>query len=236
MRLHCLQHAAFETPGSMMEWAASYGYSWSYTHLHEPEPRFPALADFDWLVMLGGAMGVHEEGQYPWLKPEKQFIRAAIAAGKVVLGICMGAQLLADALGARVYRNKALEIGFWPLQPSPAAATSPLFSHLSTPLTVLHWHGDTFDLPPGAAHLASSAACELQAFSVADRLVGLQFHPELTPAILLDMLHHDGHELEPGPWVQPAPDLRWRVTELAAGRVFLFQLLDQLASIHSAPQ
>ncbi|TGE15438.1 type 1 glutamine amidotransferase [Hymenobacter elongatus] len=229
MQIHCLQHAAFETPGLLLEWAAAHGHEWSFTHLYAPEPSFPALQDFDWLVVLGGVMGVDEENRYGWLAPEKAFIRAAMKAGKMVLGICLGAQLLADALGARVYRNPALEIGFWAIQPAPEAATHPLLRHFTEAITVLHWHGDTFGLPAGAVPIASSQACAHQGFVVDNRIVGLQFHPELTAEILGEMLHHDGHELVPGPWVQTATELRQRAAELAAGKAFLFGLLDQLA-------
>ncbi|TGE24873.1 type 1 glutamine amidotransferase [Hymenobacter aquaticus] len=233
MRLHCLQHAAFETPGTILDWAARHGHGWTYTRLYEASPTFPALPAFDWLLILGGAMGVHDEALHPWLPPEKQFIRAAIQAGKVVVGICLGAQLVADALGAAVYRHEALEIGFWPIYPPTAAPAHPLFPPLpAASLTVLHWHGDTFDLPADATLLASSAACARQAFVFDNRVVGLQFHPELTAELLDAMLLHDGHELVPGPWVQPAAELQQRTAELAAGQAFLFALLDQLAAGH----
>jgi GMP synthase-like glutamine amidotransferase len=229
MRIHCLQHAAFESPGVLLDWASRHGHTCTFTHLHAPGPHFPALTEFDWLLILGGAMGVAEEELYPWLRPEKECIRRAIAADKVVVGICLGAQLIAEVLGATVFRNPALEIGFWPIQPTVAAQTHPLFRHLASPTTVLHWHGDAFELPPGASSLASSQACSQQAFVFADRVIGLQFHPELTADILGQMLHHDGHELVPGPWVQPAAELKQRSSELATGNVFLCQLLDQLA-------
>ncbi|UOQ70338.1 hypothetical protein [Hymenobacter cellulosilyticus] len=90
MRIHCYQHAPFETPGIMLDWAARHGHSWTYTRLYEPDPEFPTTADFDWLLVLGGVMGVHEEDHYEWLKAEKAGIRQAIAAGRVVLGICLG--------------------------------------------------------------------------------------------------------------------------------------------------
>ncbi|UOQ70337.1 type 1 glutamine amidotransferase [Hymenobacter cellulosilyticus] len=141
-----------------------------------------------------------------------------------------GAQLLAEALGGVVFRNPELEIGFWPIHPASAATVHPLFSLFTEGLTVLHWHGDAFELPPGATGLAWSAACTQQAFVYDNRVIGLQFHPELTPDILAAMLQHDGHELVPGPWVQSAAELRDRAGELAAGNTWLLQLLDQLAA------
>ena len=228
MRLHCLQHVTVETPGAILAWVEAGGHQLTYTRFDQPDPQLPALADFDLLLVLGGAMSVHDEPTLPWLRAEKALIRAA-AASKAVLGLCLGAQLLAEALGARVEANGQAEIGFYPVQFSAEARQHPLLRHSPAAATFLHWHGDTFSLSPGATPLGSSAACAQQGF-VRGRLVGLQFHPEATPATLAAMMQHDGHELVPAPYVQAAEALWAGRTALQSGHAWLFRLLDALAA------
>lgn len=123
-------------------------------------------------------MSVNDEGRLPWLRDEKRFLAEAIAGGKAVLGICLGAQLIASALGTRVYPAPEKEIGWFPVFAEPVGAGTFVFPESTE---VFHWHGETFSLPPGASHLASSAACQLQAFQIGARVIGLQFHLETTP-------------------------------------------------------
>ncbi len=126
-------------------------------------------------------MNVYEEAEYPWLAAEKAFIAAAIGAGKPVLGICLGAQLIAAVLGGTVSKGPQPEIGWYPVELTPAGRELPLFAGFPDRFTALHWHGDTFSIPPGATHVASSAACANQAFAYdGGRVVGLQFHLEET--------------------------------------------------------
>ncbi|QDA58632.1 type 1 glutamine amidotransferase [Hymenobacter jejuensis] len=226
MRIHCLQHISFETPGSILEWAEQHGCELTVTRLFESEPSFPDPAQFDLLIVLGGAMSVHDEAVFPWLRAEKALLRTAIELGKRVLGICLGAQLLAEALGGRVYANAEPEIGFLPIQFAPEAAQHPVFRHVSLASTVMHWHGETFSLPASATVLASSQACENQAFAYGTKIVGVQFHPELTETILDQMLTHDAHELIPAPFVQTEQQIRDGVYKLAESRKMLFGILD----------
>ncbi len=157
----------------------------------------PALSTFELLVMMGGPMSVNDETTFPWLAPEKALAREAIAAGKAVLGICLGAQMIAAAQGAKVYANPEKEIGWWPIHPvAPGGFAFP------PDLTVFHWHGETFDLPEGAVHLARSEACAHQAFQIGRRVIGLQFHLETTPTSARMLIEHARDEMVPAPFVQ----------------------------------
>ncbi len=178
MIIHAIQHIAFETPGVITHWARENSHTLTTTHAYNGDP-FPEPGAFDWLVVMGGPMGVKDEDQYPWLVEEKQVIQTAIEQRKVVLGICLGAQLIAEVLGAAVYPNTHSEIGWFPVSFSSQAQKSPIFAFAPPKTTVFHWHNDTFDLPDGAVHLTSSKACKNQAFSYENRVVGLQFHLEM---------------------------------------------------------
>ena len=199
MRIHCLQHVPFEGPARIAHWAAARGHELSVSHLYAGDP-LPALDRFERLIVMGGPMSVHDERDHPWLVAEKRFLRAAIEAGKRVLGVCLGAQLIAAALGARVYRNTKKEIGWFPVHgvPSPHASS---FAFPSA-VDVFHWHGETFDLPGNAVRLARSEACENQAFEIDDRVIGLQFHLEATPRSVRDLVEHCRDELVPSPYIQ----------------------------------
>jgi GMP synthase-like glutamine amidotransferase len=124
---------------------------------------------FDWLIVMGGPMNVYQYRDYPWLRAERRVIRDAVSANKRVLGVCLGAQLIADALGGKVFQNDHKEIGWFPVSAVPEGADSPfVFPHETT---VFHWHGDTVSLPPGGVWLARSPGCEHQAFSVGSRVL-----------------------------------------------------------------
>ncbi len=189
MKLHWLQHVPFEGLGMIEEWAIDQHMEIDCTRLAAGE-KLPEISTFDWLVVMGGPMGIHDQTQYPWLVAEKEFIKQAIDAEKKVLGICLGAQLIADVLGAKVYPGPQKEIGWFPIHRS---SDSPKV--LPEELTVFHWHGDTFDLPADATRLASSAGCENQGFITRDRVVGLQFHMETTPESMAALIENCGDEL-----------------------------------------
>jgi GMP synthase-like glutamine amidotransferase len=180
MRIHYFQHEPFEDLGSMAAVFKERGYSLTATHWYKGDAGPGALNSFDALIIMGGAMSVHDESTLPWLIAEKKLIKQAITAGKTVLGICLGAQLIADVLGAEVRRNSHKEIGWHPLTINPNAATHAIASVLAKYPEVFHWHGETFAIPEGALHLASSAACANQAYVYQDRVIGLQFHLETT--------------------------------------------------------
>jgi GMP synthase-like glutamine amidotransferase len=198
MRVHWLQHVPFEGLGGIGPWLAAHGAHIAVTRLYEA-PALPPLTDFDVLIAMGGPMSVNEEAALPWLAVEKRFIRAAIEDGKRVLGICLGAQLVAAALGAKVRPNGEREIGWHPLV---RVGDGALAAAVAPECPVFHWHGETFDLPAGAQRLARSDACAQQAFAIGERVLGLQFHPQMTADGALALIESCAADLAPGPWVQ----------------------------------
>ncbi len=198
VRVHYLQHVPFENLASMHDWFSRHSESITGTHFYR-QTTLPPVDSFDWLVIMGGPMGVGDSARYPWLQAEQAFIREAIDAGKTVLGICLGAQLVAAALDAEVSANPQREIGWFPLR--SATEKHPLATLLDGCMA-FHWHGDTFAIPPGAVHLASSEACRNQAFALHDRVFGLQFHLETTGESARALLHHCGDELDGSGYVQ----------------------------------
>ena len=204
MRAHCLQHVPFEELGCIEPWLVAARYEITYTRFFELA-ELPEPGAIDLLVVLGGPMSVNDEGEFPWLAPEKRFIHRVIEAGTPVLGICLGAQLIASALGARVSRNREKEIGWFPVYATPADGAA-LF-HFPPSAGVFHWHGETFDLPPGAVRLARSTGCENQAFQFGRSALALQFHLETTPAAAREMVEHGGAELRPARYVQSTAEI-----------------------------
>jgi GMP synthase-like glutamine amidotransferase len=206
MKIHILEHAPFEKGANIETWAKEKSFSTSHTYLLDEQIRLPSLDNFDALVIMGGPMGVSDENRYPWLIAEKKLIESAITAKKKVLGVCLGAQLIASVLGAKVYANKYKEIGWYPVEiisdKAPFAETFP------NPLLAFHWHGDTFDLPNGAKHIWRSPVCQNQAFLWSDNVLALQFHIEVQPENVRDFVTHMRKELsEGGPFVQRAESI-----------------------------
>jgi GMP synthase (glutamine-hydrolysing) len=225
MKIHFIQHVPFEGPGTIRDWALRRGHGLSRTAIHENEP-LPAMDAFDWLVIMGGPMGVYDESVYSWLAPEKRFIGEAVAAGKTVLGICLGAQLLAVVLGGAVRRNVHREIGWFPVRLVPAAEGIPAFAGLPRSFTAFHWHGDTFGIPPGAVRTAESDACAAQAFVYNDKVIGLQFHLESTAESVEALVRNCGEELVEGNYIQEAAELIPGPGELDEIRVMLDTFLE----------
>ncbi len=189
-----LTHVAFEDIGLIGPILESRGFKIDVVSVPLARMSSLDLISPDLVVILGGPIGVYETDRYPFLTEEIQAIRERLLAGSPTLGLCLGAQLMARALGASVYPAPEKEIGFAPLRLSAAGVQSPL-SALGGEVPVLHWHGDTFDLPAGALHLASTAFCENQAFSIGPKILGLQFHLEVSPADLETWLVGHANEL-----------------------------------------
>ena len=193
----------------------------------------PAMSDFDWLVVMGGPMGVHDEIQFSWLKDEKTFIRDSIEAGKIVLGICLGAQLIADALGARVFKNEYREIGWFPIERKIAIDESALADVFPETCEVFHWHGDTFEIPAGGHLLAASEACANQGFILDDRVVGLQFHLETTFASATALIQNCRSELDGSQFVQSEEEMLADPSRFSMINRISNSLLDHLAKMLS---
>jgi len=222
MRLHYLQHVPFEGLGFIEEWATFREMHVSCTRLYAGE-HLPSIESFDWLVVMGGPMGIYDEGEHNWLAGEKAFLQASIDSGKTVVGICLGAQLIADVLGASVYPGAHKEIGWFPIRRAPEAP-----EWLPEEFVAFHWHGDTFDLPQGAVPLGSSDACENQGFIYQDRVIALQFHLESTHQSIEDLIVNCADELVDGPFIQSALQIRSFYSALTSMNVVLSELLDQL--------
>ena len=189
MRTLILQHTPEEKPGTLEQWLESARFPFHVHHFYEAE-QGPTAAAYDWLVILGGPMNVDDEEEHPWLKAEKEFLRAWIAGGKPVLGLCLGSQLLAQALGGTVEKNEVREIGFHNVERT--GRDHPALRRWPRELAVFQWHEDRSSLPEGAVNLLTSAACQTQAFAKGERLLGLQFHPESTAEWILG--NYEGFE------------------------------------------
>ena len=229
MKVAVLQHVPFEGVGHMQGWLDARGAELHYTRFFLPDARLPEVAGLDLVIAMGGPMSVNDEASLPWLVEEKRFLRAALAADVPVLGICLGAQLIASAMGATVRSNGIAEIGWFPLQGS--AVTGAECFRFPETFDSFHWHGETFELPEGAVHLAASAACRNQGFQLGRRAIGLQFHPEITAEIVADLLRECGDELVPGAYVMPAAELAAVPAEAyQPGQALTARLLDYLTA------
>jgi len=204
MRLHYLQHVPFEDLENIKVWAERKDHSISRTLLFNDE-RLPDADDFNWLIVMGGPMNIYEDDKYHWLIEEKKFIEKAIANRKIVLGVCLGAQLIADVLGSTVYKNEYKEIGWFPISLTQESRKSALFNTLPDKFTAFHWHGDTFDLPAGATRIAENEGCANQAFEYNGRVIGFQFHLESSIESINLLLQNCGDEIVEGKYIQ-TPD------------------------------
>jgi len=239
MRAHYLQHVPFEGLGSIEPWLRAAGYEITNTKFFA-SAQLPNLKKIDLLVVMGGPMSVNDEDEFSWLVCEKKFIREAVNSGKKVLGICLGAQLIASAAGARIYRNHVKEIGWFPIY-GIAASGSSIFSFPPS-IKAFHWHGETFDLPAGATRLAKSDGCENQAFQLGKSVVGLQFHLETTPKAAREIVSHCRAELVPSKYIQTEEEIlsadtqRYKSINQLLGSILSFLTLSEQIAASRAPK
>jgi GMP synthase (glutamine-hydrolysing) len=193
MHVLAFRHVPFEHLGLIAAALDQRGIGFRYLDGYAPSATAVDWESAAGLIFMGGPMSANDD--LPCIREELRLIERAVAAGRPILGVCLGAQLIARALGAKVYRNPVKEIGWAPIHWTEAAHQDPLFRGLVESETVFHWHGETFDLPAGAAWLASSGACPHQAFRVATAH-GLQFHLEVTPEMIVNWCHQDANSGE----------------------------------------
>ncbi len=206
IRLHHIQHVPFEGLGSIGTWAGKAGCEMSSTHLYRGD-SLPATKEIDWLVVMGGPMNIYEEDKYRWLTAEKKFIEQMINQDKTVIGICLRAQLLADILGQKVYPGPLKEIGWYPVYKTDEAKNFSQAYFLPDGIDVFHWHGDTFDIPDGAVHIAKSDVCASQGFIYDKRVIGFQFHLETTRKSAELLVRSCGDEIVPGSYIQSGEEM-----------------------------
>ncbi|WP_068617735.1 type 1 glutamine amidotransferase [Paenibacillus tuaregi] len=234
MRIHYLQHVPFESPERISDWVKDKGYELTGTLLYE-STHFPFQSEFDMLIILGGPMGVYNEENFPWLVREKAFIKETIRQRKMVLGICLGAQLIAEALGGKVYSNRYKEIGWHPVKMTEESQNSVVFKQFPQEYVPFHWHGDTFELPDEVKTAAISLGCANQAFEYNGHVIGLQFHLESSNDSIKKLIEHCGDEIEPGTYVQLPDQMMDQTSFLAHSNTILVHLLDTLDKNNRAP-
>lgn len=226
MRIHSLEHEPFEGLGNIEVWAKNKGHSITRTHLFKNE-ELPETSEFDWLFIMGGSMNIYEEDKFPWLKAEKEFIAKAIEAEKIILGVCLGSQLIADVLGGRVSKNQYKEIGWFPVSLTKESRDSSIFCSLPTTFTAFHWHGDTFKIPNGARRIAQSEGCANQAFEYG-RAIGLQFHLEYSKKSIELMFQNCSDELLDGKYIQKPDEIISRMSNAYEMNKILYLILDNM--------
>jgi GMP synthase-like glutamine amidotransferase len=230
MNAYCLQHEPFEGIAAIETWLLKNNFVVSYTRFFESD-LLPSPKDVDWLIIMGGGMSVNDEQALPWLIAEKKFIRTCIKEHKVVVGICLGSQLIASSLGAKVYRNQQKEIGWFPIR-KVQGIKSKIFDTLPEKITVFHWHGETFDLPAGAELIASSEASENQIFVINEKVVGFQCHLETTAESLTSLSESCRSELIPATYIQREDQMIQDEKKYAANmHKVLFQILNNILKI-----
>ncbi len=224
MQIHCLQHANFEGPGFIKIWAESKGHQLTTTHLYKGG-KLPNPEHIDLLVIMGGPMGVSDEVGFPWLKKEKEYVAQAIQSGKKIIGICLGAQLLAHVLGADVRRSEYSEIGWFPVL---QRENHPLLVGIPPQFYAFHWHSDMFDIPSEAVPVFKSAGCPNQGFIYKNQVAGFQFHFETTPESITAMLDNENIDSYEEQFIQSSSDIYKHSHYCLQLNSYLEKILDRL--------
>ena len=227
MNIHILQHAEWETIGLLDKWFSKKRLSYSTTHLYKDENLPETKIDF--LIVMGGPMGIFEDEKHPWLKEERELIKQTINSDAKVLGICLGSQFIADALDAKVFTGKEKEIGFFDIK---KANNHPISNKLPNELEVFHWHGDTFETPKHAINLFSSELTKNQGFIYDERVVALQFHLEVGNKEIEGFIDNGIDELIPSNYVQHKKNILTQNFDFDKSNSYLFNILDYLFKVN----
>ena len=233
LKVHYFQHIAGEGFGSCYAYLKSRGAQITATeffalptdHAIEIE-ALPNIQDVDLLIIMGGAMSVNDEANFPWLKTEKRWLRRYLASGKAAIGLCLGGQLIASSLGANVTRNLEQELGWHPIYKVERQQGD--YFEMPSEIEVMHWHSETFDIPRGAVHLAETPVCRNQMYQIGKNVLGFQFHPEITAKVLEMFIEDEEHEHSfKGPYVQSFDTLKQSsVGRYQAGNLLLQSAID----------
>lgn len=223
MRIHVLQHAEWETIGKIDQWIKSRGYSYSVSHLYKGDDL--PTEEVDILIVMGGPMGINDDEKYPWLKAEREYLKKIVKSDTKILGICLGSQFIADALGAKVYTGREKEIGFFEINKEVEHS---LTSELPQSFDVFHWHGDTFDIPDGAVNLFSSELTQNQGFIYDDRVLALQFHTEVGHKEIEEFVDSGRNEIIPSKYIQRESEIMSTDFNFNKANSYLFSILDKL--------
>ena len=228
MRLHYIQHVPFENPGVILNWASTRSIDVSFTKMYESE-LFPDLSQLDFLVVMGGPMSVNEESEFPWMKNEKRFIKNCMDQNKKILGICLGAQMLADVLGAEVSKNKHKVIGWFDVDKTSDSVFSKMFPDK---FKAFHWHGECFKIPNGAEKLFQSEACDNQGF-IYNNFVGLQFHIESNEESISSMIENCVTDIDESGYVQTIYEIYEGKSNIARNSQIIYDFLDNFICDYS---
>jgi len=226
MKALILKHISYENPGFIQDFFKQKNIEFKIVNIWQKR-KLPDIKNFDIFVIMGGPMGVYDVDKYKWLLKEKKYIKSAVEKGKKIFGICLGAQLLAENFGAKIYKNKFKEIGWYPVKLTEDAKRHYLFNSIPDKFFTFHWHNDTFSIPKGSIRIASSDACENQGFVLGKNIIGLQFHPEITEKDLKLFLKYGSKELIKSNFIQGKKEIMKNKKFIKENNNILYEILDK---------
>jgi len=225
MKLYFFQHVPYESSGYILEWAKERGHSCYFVNFYE-NASLPQINQIDGMVIMGGPMNIYDVEEYSWLEPETDFVKSFIQSGKKVLGICLGSQMLADAVGAKVKKNDHTEIGWFKVTVDQVSMPKQFAGIFPDEFITFHWHGDTFDIPQKAKGFMSSDATPNQAF-IHKNVAAFQFHPEMTKEGVIKLIVQNEEVFNNGyPFVQTKAELVDTVIHFQTNKNILYKFLD----------
>ncbi len=230
LNIHCFMHVPFEGPGAILRWIKRHHHQLEFTRFYKGDP-LPEADPIDLLVMMGGPMNVYDFHVHPWMQEEIEWVTAFIGSRKPLIGICLGAQIIATSLGSEVLPGEQREIGWHNLHFLPALGDYRICRELPSSRKVFHWHGDTFQIPAGATRIAESQAFASQGFIYDGRVVAFQFHLEVTPEGVRKLTENCRDDLVPGPYIQTGKEILEEKRFFRENQELMFRFLDYLSSL-----